>query len=321
MSGQKVALAGNYGRSVCEAVLTEEHLDWLVLEVSSFQLETVAQFRPDIGILLNCSTNHLDRHGTMETYARMKGRLFERMTDADLALVSAREVGQWQERAGNATPRWVTFAAEPDGEQAEYAFADGRVCAGDRVVADLRQTYWGDPGSAASAAAVVGAFDAAGLDVAALVDAAAAFEPLPYRCQLVGQLNGVDYINDSKATNSAAMAHAIGRLSKPVHLIAGGIAKEPTFENLKTLLTAKVKSVYLIGKAAERMFSDWSDEVACRKVGTLEAAVAFAVQEAAPGEVILFSPGCASFDQYANYEARGDHFTRLIEAAIRKETS
>lgn len=321
ISGQQVALAGNYGRSVCEAVLTEPNLDWLVLEVSSFQLETVSHFRPDIGILLNFSTNHLDRHGTMETYARMKGRLFSQMTDQDLALVPASEVEPWRGHAGPANPRWITFAASSDRASTDYTFSGGHVHHGDRVAADLRKTYWGETGSAASAAALVGAFDAAGLDIAALVSAASTFEPLPYRCQRVGQVNGVDFVNDSKSTNSAAMAHAIERMTGPIRLIAGGVPKEPSFENLKTLLTAKVESVYLIGQAAELMFSDWSDQVPCKKAGTLDEAFTFAVQESAPGEVILFSPGCASFDQYANYEVRGDHFTRLVEAEISRETS
>ncbi len=323
LSGQRVALAGNYGRSVCDVAVDASGLDWLVLEVSSFQLETVNRFRPDIGVLLNIWPNHLDRHGSMDTYVAMKARLFQQMVDADVALVPA----TWQRRIAAALANedtapplageratgpsvWQTFGT-PD--EADWATGEGQVYRAGQPVVDLRGTYFAASGHAGTAAAITAALIAAGQTPTTIQQSAIDFQPLPYRLQEIELGDGIRGINDSKATNLAALAHALRSVPGPVHLIAGGRAKENQWESVKEVLTERAKCVYLIGESADEMFAQWTPDVACMKCGDLATAVTRARCNAHTGETILLSPGCASFDQFKDYQERGEHFNRLVK--------
>lgn len=316
-AGLTAVAAGNYGRSVCAVAQERMAWDWLVLEVSSFQLETAHRFRPDIGCLTNIHPNHLDRHGTMEHYVAQKARLFAHMTEKDYACVP----DNWLDRMRNdaeCSARWSTFGEASD---SAYAFREGYVMKGERVHADLRGTLFESNASGSAAASVAAITDAAGISGSSLEAAAKVFEPLPFRLQRIAGIDDVEYINDSKSTNFAAMAHAVRSMNAPVRLIAGGLAKENDYESIKEVLTDGVRSVYLIGQAAEEMFAAWSRDLPCEMSGTLERAVGQSRKDAQAGEVILFSPGCASFDQFRNYEERGEHFTRLVRGPVGKGTS
>jgi UDP-N-acetylmuramoylalanine--D-glutamate ligase len=316
-AGKRAVVAGNYGRSVCEVAATEDAIDWLVLEVSSFQLETVHAFRPDVGLLLNLLPNHLDRHGTFAAYAHIKARLFARMQTTDQAWIPVDTDPDLRAHMANAAaPVWHAFG---DTAAAEYMAAAGRVYAGTAEKVDLRGTHFGSPGMARAAAAVTGILDQLGIDPIHAQASARAFQALPHRVQVVARAGDVTYINDSKSTNLAAISHAVQSLTEPVHLIAGGLAKEPDFKKIKEVLTERVRSVYLIGNAAEQMFSAWSPDISCVMCGTLEEAVRQARKRVCAGESVLFSPGCASFDQYRNYEERGEHYTRLVRELVEKE--
>lgn len=307
-AGCRALAAGNYGVSVCDVVLDHPDMNWLVLEVSSFQLETVHVFRPDIGLLLNIHPNHLDRHKTLTTYMDMKARLFARTRAGDTCLVPHTLLEDMRARSGGAG-HWATFGAQ---DSATYRAVEGRVYREGALIADVQGTYFGAAGMAATAAAVAGIMDVADVDARYLVEAARAFAPLPHRVQEIAIHDGVRYINDSKSTNLAAIEHALRAVNGPIRLIAGGWAKENDFKRLKEVLAERVETVYLIGNSAERMFSAWSCVVSCVICNTLDEALRQSRDDARSGDAIVFSPGCASFDQFRNYEERGEHFTRRV---------
>ena len=309
-AGLRAAPAGNYGPPAARVVSAQPELDWLVLEVSTFQLETCRDFRPDVGILLNIFPNHLDRHGDMATYARLKARLFASTQRGDCCLVPPALLESVRRQSGGAG-RWETFGLD---EQADWSFREGQVWHDGQATADLRGTRFDNAILGQAGAAVVAALTVAGPGPEPAVQAARAFQPLPHRLQPVAESGGVRFVNDSKATNLTALAAALTMTAGRVRLIAGGLLKEKDLGSVKDLLAQKVETVYLIGRAAPAMAQAWSGVVACRSCGTLAAAVEHAAAEARAGETVLLSPACASFDQFKSFEERGDLFAELVAA-------
>ncbi len=316
-AGLRAAPAGNYGPPVARIVREQPDLDWLVLEVSTFQLETCQEFRPDIGILLNIFPNHLDRHGDMATYAALKASLFSNMVPDAVCLVPPTLLESVRRRSGG-RGRWVTFGLDAT---CDWYFRDGKIFHHDLGIADLRGTRFDNEILGQAGAAVVAALTAAGPGPAAAIQAARAFQPLPHRMQPVAEIGGVRFVNDSKATNLTALAAAVTMTSGRVRLIAGGLLKEKDLGTVKDLLAKKVEAVYLIGRAAPDMAEAWSGAVPCRMCGTLAAAVEQAAAEARAGETVLLSPACASFDQFKSFEERGDLFAELVVALEKMESA
>jgi UDP-N-acetylmuramoylalanine--D-glutamate ligase len=309
-AGLRAVPAGNYGLPVCEAVAAGEW-DWLVIEVSTFQLETVEAFRPDIGILLNLFPNHLDRHGGMEAYAGLKARLFARLRAGDTALVHE-EALPWLPNLDCGAGARRLFGRGP---RADYRYAAGRVegLKNGRTVSLLGTPFDNDILGVAAAAAA-GAMEAAGVEPAALEQAAASFAMLPHRMQKVRELGGVTFVNDSKATNLAAVSAALRMCGSPVRLIAGGVLKEADVKSLKDLLVKKCAKVYGIGKTASFLEKEWGKWVPFEDCQDLVRAVKSAWREAKKGDTVLLSPGCASFDQFRNFEERGEQFICVVQA-------
>lgn len=307
-AGHVSVIAGNYGVSVCETAMSAAGISHAVLEVSSFQLETVDQFRPRVGVLLNVLPNHLDRHGDMDTYMALKARLFAQMGEHQAAVVREDLAPRIRELSGART-HWITFGA---GRTAEYRYDAGRILHSGERIADLSNTIFANDILGVTAAGVVAGLRALNVPERFAVDAARRFEPLPHRMQKVAQIKGVTFVNDSKATNLAALEAAVRMAGGRVRLIAGGLAKETDFKRVKEILAERVASVYLIGKSAEGMFSAWSASVPCNMCGTLDKAVQAAWSDAKPDETILLAPGCASFDQFRNYEERGETYVGHI---------
>ncbi len=293
---------GNYGFPVSAAVMLPEVPDWLVIEVSSFQLETVEDFCPEIGVLLNILPNHLDRHGDMETYRNLKLRLFEKMTLNEVAILP---FDFCQENPG--TPVVVDFETFGMGVRADYCFQAGKV----RAI-DLSGTYFDNDVLGSAAAAVAAVANACGLPQNALEASARTFEPLPHRMETVAKINGVRFIDDSKATNLAGMCAALRMVSGPIHLIAGGRAKEIDLSFAKDFLVKHVSRLYLIGEASEAMHAAWATSVECLPCETLEKAVSAAAAHARSGDTVLLSPACTSFDQFHSFGERGDAFVREV---------
>lgn len=306
-AGLRAAPAGNYGPPACRVVAEQPDLDWLVLEVSSFQLETTQALRAEVSLCLNLLPNHLDRHGDFATYERMKARLFAHARPDDLCLAHESCGARLRDLSGG-RGSWHSFGTTA---AAEYVYREGRVTRGAETVGDLRGTYFGNDVLGANAAGVLGAWQGAGLSVDAALAAARAFRPLPHRMEQVAAARGVRCMNDSKATTLSALSAAVRMCGPGTRLIAGGLLKETELGGVKEMLAKHVVGVYLIGRASEQMAAAWSDVVPCHRCGTLDAAADRAWREARPGETILLSPGCASFDQFRNFEERGDRFREV----------
>ncbi len=314
VAGQKAAIGGNYGIPACEVVLDHPDLDWLVLEVSSFQLETVHDFRAEVAVLLNVLPNHLNRHGTMEIYRRTKARIFNNSPEACLAPEDL--LPQLQADLGGAAENWITFGTT----NADYRYKDGRVFHESELVLDLRGTLFENPilgGCTGAAVAAVAVACGVPRDVAEA--AARDFNPLPHRLQRLGEIGGVKYVNDSKATNLAALFAAMEACGNRIHLIAGGVPKESDFTFLKEVLAERTRSIYLVGQVSRAMYEAWNGVCSCVELGTLETAFKAAQSAAKPGETILLSPGCASFDQFLSFEERGEGFMALFQKSVRRQ--
>ncbi len=302
--GRRALPAGNYGLPACQAALEAAPYDWVVLEVSSFQLEFPGDFRPDVAVLLNVLPNHLDRHGDLTAYRNLKFRLFAALGAGNVGIMEPALLRQYAAPAAQA--QWVTFGGDAP---ADFLYRPGRVIGpGGAPVINLNGTVFDNPILGVAAAAAAAAMLACGVPARRLEEAARAFKPLPHRMEDVGCAGGVRFINDSKATNVAALCAALRAFPGPLRLIAGGVGKGEPFIPAAELLAGKAVGIYLIGRSASAMAAAWRHAADCRICGTLEAACAAAWAEAAPGEIILLSPGCASFDQFRNFEERGRRF-------------
>ena len=275
-------VAGNVGRALSELEGEVEPDRLVVCELSSFQLEDVVEFRPRIAVLLNLEPDHLDRHGSFEAYREAKLRIFENQTGEDVAVV----------------PRG--FEREVQARRAEFA-------ADDLLPAEpsLRGAHNRENAAAATAAA-----RAAGASDEQIARGLREFEGVPHRLELVSERGGVTYVNDSKATNVAAALRALAAYEDaPVRLILGGSRKGEDFAPLAAALGPNISAVYVIGETAEELARAIPDTI---RAGDLATAVERAATAAQPGEVVLLSPACASYDQFRDFEDRGEEFKRLV---------
>ena len=283
------AVAGNVGRALTDLDGEIAADSWIVCELSSFQLEDVDAFQPRVGVLLNVTPDHLDRHGSFEAYRDAKLRLFENQEREDAAIV----------------PRG--FDAVP-GRAKRIEFGEG-----DELPAEplLRGSHNRENAAAATAAA-----RAAGVPDDAIGFALATFPGIPHRLEPVRELEGVVYVNDSKATNPEAAERALSAYRpRPVRLILGGSRKDASFDRLAAEARAqRVERAYLIGESADEL-AQALDAVGVPYVhaGDLPSAVRLAHEDAQPNDVVLLSPACASFDQFRDFEERGLAFRRAVE--------
>jgi UDP-N-acetylmuramoylalanine--D-glutamate ligase len=286
-SGRQVEVAGNVGRPLTGLADSTDPDAWVVCELSSFQLEDVKTLRPRIAVLLNLEPDHLDRHGTFEEYADTKLRIFERQGPDDVAIVP---------RGSGPVPG----AARP----VEFRF-DDPLPAEPRI-----------PGAhnRENAVAATVAARAAGIEDDAIAEALRTFPGVPHRIELVREVGGVRYVNDSKATNAAAARRALASFPDArLHVILGGRGKAEPYAPLAAAFKPG-DLAYLIGEAAGEIASALDDaRVGYVQAGDLATAARAAARAASPGEVVLLSPACASFDQFENFEARGDAFRRIVE--------
>ena len=322
-AGLPVIVAGNVGTPLASLPGTLEPDAVVVCEASSFQLEDTEAFAPDAAVLLNLAEDHLDRHGTFEAYRAAKLEIFAHQPAGSLAVVPA--ALPLEDATGHAAR--VTFGeagAADDGAALcdAVAFGDG---APDLVHRDGTLFWRGEPLIAAAEIRLRGAHNrenamaaaavclARGVDAAAVREALATFAGVPHRLEEVGTVGGVTYVNDSKATNIASAEVAIQSFDGGVHLIAGGRGKGSDYAPLAAPVQAHCAGVYLIGETAAALHEALlGTGVPLHDCTDLERAVSEAHRNAGPGDVVLLSPGCASYDQYRSYEERGDHFRRLV---------
>jgi UDP-N-acetylmuramoylalanine--D-glutamate ligase len=304
--GQKTIACGNIGKPLSEVAREKTKYDVLTVEVSSFQLETTRTFHPSIALWLNFAPDHLDRYRSVDEYRAAKLRLFKNQTADDVAIVNA------VESLPELRARKVTFCAYTN--RADFRLAEGAIVCENKPVLRLNQTKLRGSHNIENLMATLAAGHARGLAFEKMVPPLCAYEPRPHRCEFVRQIGGVDYINDSKATNLDAVEKALLAQSKPVVLIAGGKDKGFTFEPLRKLVKEKVRSTILIGEMADRIARDWDGAVKTELAASLADAVDRAHATAKSGEVVLFSPGTSSFDMFKSYADRGDQFRALVQA-------
>jgi UDP-N-acetylmuramoylalanine--D-glutamate ligase len=299
-------VAGNVGRPLSALVGNDPPPAVIVCEASSFQLEDSSQFAPDTAVLLNLAEDHLDRHGTFDAYRDAKLRVFANQTDDHVAVLP---YGFEPPEPVPGGARRVTFGA---GAGPDLALEGDRLTwRGEPLIAAdeirLRGAHNLENAMAAAAAAL-----ARGISREAVVEALTTFTGVPHRLEEVAERDGVLYVNDSKATNVDAARVGIEAFEQGVHVILGGSLKGGGFTGLRDAVASRAAAVYLIGEAAERIAGDLTGAgVALHTAGDLATAVAQARANARPGDTVLLSPACASYDQYRDYEQRGQHFREL----------
>jgi UDP-N-acetylmuramoylalanine--D-glutamate ligase len=315
-AGLKTLVAGNIGVPVISLVDESTDDSWSVLEVSSFQLESTQQFHPQIAVILNITPDHLDRHGSFENYAQAKERIFAAQDESDFVVLNADN-----SRAAAASSRskaqvyWFSFEhLVPRGawvDSGHIYFRNAKDAAVETVMPLSSIPLKGEH-NVENVLAAACASRLAGAPPDVIRRAVESFKAVEHRLEYVATINGVEFYNDSKATNVDATAKAIAAFPGGIHLILGGKDKNSDYTQLADLLRSRVRAVYTIGSAAEKIESHLRGVVSIHSCGTLDKAVSTAAAAAHPGEIVLLAPACSSFDQFENYEQRGRTFKELV---------
>jgi UDP-N-acetylmuramoylalanine--D-glutamate ligase len=304
-AGKAVQVGGNIGTPVIAMAGTSRSDQWNVLELSSFQLETIGTFRAHVGVCLNVTQNHLDRHGTFEKYAAAKGNLFRAQQPGDHAVLNADdEVCR-------------SFAALTTGETHWFSrrnLHDGNAWLGDSPLMALDEIPIPGAHNAENVLAAATAALIAGVEREQIRAAVRTFKAVEHRLEFVAEIGGVKFYNDSKATSVDATTKALDSFAGNLWVILGGKDKGSDYTMLRDRLHDKAHAALLIGAAAEKIASHLNGSVKLVQSGTLARAVAEAWAGARPGDTVLLAPACASFDQFRSYEHRGEVFKELVRA-------
>jgi len=304
--GLRTLAGGNIGLPFSEAVRRSGELDYMTLEVSSFQLERIRKFRPQVAVWLNFTPDHLDRYASVAEYRAAKLRLFENQTAEDFAVVNAADA------LGGLRAQTLTFSAR--GLAADLTWREGWIWFRGERLLDWSRCALEGVHNVENVMATLGVGLALGLERGVMTTVFGDYHAPPHRCERIRTINGVEWINDSKATNLDALEKALLSQTRPVILIAGGKDKGFGYASLRDLVKERVKEAILIGELAGRIASDWEGAVPCHPAGTMTEAVWYAHAKAAPGDRVLLSPGTSSFDMFQSYADRGDQFRSIVMA-------
>jgi UDP-N-acetylmuramoylalanine--D-glutamate ligase len=315
--GLPTLVGGNIGVPVVTLINQSTDASWSVLEVSSFQLETTVEFRPAISVILNITQDHLDRYGTFENYCAAKERIFAAQTAEDCLVLNAGNA-PCVAAATRSAARVYWFSNEHPVEQGAWVENDEIVYraqkdAATEKVMPLSGIHLKGAHNVENVLAAVVAARQAGVPAEIVRSAIEKFKAVEHRLEYVATRKGVEFYNDSKATNVDATAKAIEAFPNGIHLILGGKDKNSDYTLLSDLLRERVRAVYTIGAAAAKIESHLRGVVSIHSCETLAKAVSVAAAAAHPGEVVLFAPACSSFDQFENYEQRGRVFKQLVK--------
>lgn len=303
-----VAVAGNVGTAVSSLAGRVDPAATVVCEASSFQLQDTLAFAPEVAVLLNLAPDHLDRHPTFADYVSAKLAIFARQGSDDIAVAP---LGLGIDDLGGCARR----VCVGEGPGAELSAQGGQLWWDDTPLMAAAEISLPGDHNRANAMAAAAACLARGIDRQAVAEGLRSFAGVAHRLQTVARRDGVTFVNDSKATNVDSAIVALHSFTGGVHLIAGGRGKAQDFAPLAAPVAERCRAVYLIGEAAEEIaVALATTDVARRRCGELEAAVAAAARAATPGETVLLSPACASYDQFSDFEARGDRFRALVAA-------
>jgi UDP-N-acetylmuramoylalanine--D-glutamate ligase len=312
-AGFPVLVAGNIGTPLISRVEATSRATVTVAEMSSFQLETIEALRPDVGLLLNITVDHLDRHSTFEDYGRAKARIFENQTEADAAIVNADDLVATEYAPSRPQVYW--FSRKKEVINGAFLREDQIVFRRDGTETVLLRR--GDIGlrgehnvenilAAAAAALLIGATPAV------IARAVRSFAGVEHRLEFVAEIAGINFYNDSKATNVDATLKALDAFPAHLFVVLGGKDKGGDFTLLREPLRQRANLVLLVGAAAEKIAAQLGGVVPVEIAGTLDRAVRLAFERARPGDIVLLAPACASFDQFQNFEHRGRVFKQLV---------
>jgi UDP-N-acetylmuramoylalanine--D-glutamate ligase len=312
-AGRRVFVGGNLGTPLIEAV--GGTWDIAVAEVSSFQLEWVDGFRPTIGVLLNVTPDHLDRHGSMAAYAAAKARLFAAQQETDVAVLNRDDPTVWDLRS-RLRGRLASIGLEDDGvpcgcfagDAETIVYRDGSA----ETTVSLARTQLRGRHHLENIMAAVTVARQCRVPVPSIQSVIDGFRGLPHRCEFLGETRGVRYYDDSKATNVGAVMKSLEGFAGPVVLVAGGLDKGGDFSALASMTAGRVRLIIAYGAARERIATALSGVVPVECVERFAAAVRSAMEGAHAGDTVLLAPGCASFDQFRDYGERGRAFRDLL---------
>jgi UDP-N-acetylmuramoylalanine--D-glutamate ligase len=304
-------VGGNIGRPLAAMVASSRDDQWNVLELSSFQLETIENFQARIGVCLNVTPDHLDRHHTFENYANAKARLFETQTASDFAVLNADDAVCVSYGSRTKAETWW-FSSTREVRHGSWLDGDNIVLGGEPLLrvedVPLRGMHNIENTMAAAVSCLL-----AGAAREEIAEGVRSFPGVEHRLEFVRTVNGVQYYNDSKATNVDATEKAIDAFAGGLWIILGGKDKDSDYTVLRDKLRKKSRKIFLIGAAAEKIAAQL-EGLPLARAGTLDIAVQTAASEASAGDIVLLSPACASFDQFKNYEHRGEVFKEVVRA-------
>lgn len=304
--GMKSLPCGNHGMSLSEVVASGVRYDVLALEISSFQLETIRDFRARATLWLNFAPDHLDRYPDMESYFAAKARVFENVTADDVAIVRAGE-----NVSSGAAERW-TFSAY--GAEAGYTYSDGKFYHLGEEIGSASGLKLRGRHNMENVLAALMTGRVFGLQYSSMLKAMESYEPSRHRCELVRTLRDREYINDSKATNLHALEACLRSQERPIVLIAGGKDKELDYTPLRAELNGQVRAMVFIGEIAQQLERMFGDLLPCQCAKDMADAVRLATEVSQAGDAIILSPGTSSFDMYTGYAQRGDVFREAVNA-------
>ncbi len=319
-AGKEVFVGGNIGTPAVEYFLSEAPAEMCIFEVSSFQLESIVSFRPHIAVLLNITDDHLDRYSGFDEYAAVKFRIFDNQREGDYAIVNAADgVIKKEMLSGgpsHGAARVIPFNCKKgaatglyqDGDKIVFAF-EGRLETYPIEAIGVKGAH-----NIENAMAAIAALRLSGVSPVDIIKGLGAFKGLRHRMEFVREKDGVSYINDSKGTNPGALLMALRSLSAPVVLIAGGRDKLGDYGILDAEAAKKVKLLIAIGEAGPRLAGHFSNIVNVKTASSMEEAVSLAEDEARPGDTVLLSPACSSFDMFSGFKERGEVFEALVRA-------
>jgi UDP-N-acetylmuramoylalanine--D-glutamate ligase len=317
-----VQVAGNIGTPLISRVDLSSDAGFTVVEASSFQLELISAFRPDVGVLLNITPDHLDRHGSMEAYAAAKARMFENQTAEDAAVINADDAVAPQYAPTGSGVYWfsrtkhVASGCYVRGEEIVFRSDGVETVLLERKMIGLRGSHNLENVLAAAVASKL-----AGAEPAAIAEGVRTFAGVEHRIEYVATISGVEYFNDSKATNVDATLKALDAFPGNVLVILGGKDKGSDFGILRPALRNRARLALLIGSAADKIERQLGGVIPVERAETLDRAVEMASRRARPGDVVLLAPACASFDQFENYEQRGRVFKQLVRELEKKHAA
>ncbi len=313
-SGQQTFVGGNLGNPLTEDIHHMDESSVAVAEVSCFQLTTCTQLRPQVAVVTNIAVDHVDYHGSFEGYQRAKQRIAQRMGAENTLILNADDpyIRQWKLHTD---ARILRFSAQGE-KNAEARFQDNQLLLGDELLFDRAQFQLLGVHNVANALAAALAARAFGIELPTIRKALLQYEPLPHRLRTIDTIDGVRWVNDSKATNPNAATAALNAMDTPTILLAGGSVKDADFTDFGQLVREKAKATVLFGETRSTLADAIGTSGSLYVVETLKEAMEQAREIAKAGDTVLLSPACASFDQFNSYAHRGDVFEELVRGLI-----